>query len=147
MHPYLSSLLGGVILGLGAALLLFGNGRIAGISGIAYRVFEPSGEIPKGETAILFQDRLWRLAFLLGLSTMGVLFGALLPEHFSSLAPRSPWLIAAAGLLTGVGTSLANGCTSGHGVCGLGRGSLRSLAATLTFMIAGIATVTLTRLL
>jgi uncharacterized protein len=128
------STLGGILIGLAASLLLLGAGRVAGISGILGGVFLASGAA----------DRRWRGVFLVGL-----LLGALLWEQLSpgsiAPAPRSlPWL-AASGLLVGIGTRLGGGCTSGHGVCGLSRLSLRSLVATLTFVAAGMLTVTLLR--
>ena len=122
----LAGLLGGVLIGLAAALMLLGAGRIAGVSGIAARAFGVSGDgMP--------QTGAW--AFVLGLP-----FGALLVAWISgsieaSFAGYLP--LVAAGLLVGIGS----GCTSGHGVCGVSRLSQRSLVATATFMAAGIATV------
>jgi hypothetical protein len=126
----LPALLGGALVGVGAALLLFGSGRIAGVSGILGGVLAP-------RTA----DRAWRVAFVIGLP-----LGALLWSSVSGRAPgvamvAPPGLLAAAGLLVGYGTQLGNGCTSGHGVCGLARRSRRSFVATLTFMAAGALTV------
>ena len=126
----LAGLLGGVLIGLAAALMLLGAGRIAGVSGIAARAFRISGDgMP--------QTGAW--AFVLGLE-----FGALLVAWISgsieaSFAGYLP--LVAAGLLVGIGTRIGSGCTSGHGVCGVSRLSQRSLVATATFMAAGIATV------
>ena len=121
------ALLGGMLIGLAATVLYAGIGRIAGISGILNSAIEQRGE------------RGWRVAFLLGLVAAAGLWFA-----FAGIAPRSgfplPWLLAA-GLLVGFGTRLGNGCTSGHGICGLARLSKRSLLAVLVFMGSGIATV------
>jgi uncharacterized membrane protein YedE/YeeE len=130
----LASLIGGVILGLAAAALLLFNGRIAGISGILGGVVHPT----RGDVA-------WRAWFLGGLVGGGLVLRAVYPGVFPA-APAVPMAaVAAAGLLVGLGTSLGHGCTSGHGVCGLSRLSVRSLAATLTFMAAGGVTVFVVR--
>ncbi len=129
MHPFLAALLGGALIGLSASLLLLLNGRIAGISGIVGGLLPPAAP-----------DRDWRLAFVGGLLVVG--FGATLftPGVFDA-APVRGWApTIVAGLLVGFGTSLGNGCTSGHGICGLSRLSPRSLASVLTFM--GTAGVT-----
>lgn len=135
------SLLGGVIIGLAAALLLWGNGRLAGISGVVGRLFsarEP-GDLP--------DERSWRLTFVAGLLLGGVALSVAYPSALGA-AVRAPGSgLVVAGLLVGVGTQLANGCTSGHGVCGLARGSTRSLAATVTFMVVAGVTVWVERLL
>ncbi len=131
MHPYLQSLLGGVLIGAATWLLLAAIGRVAGISGIVTSAFTER------------EGRDWRWAFVAGLVVGGALFVWLL--NAVALAPRTPGLLIAAGLLVGVGTTLGSGCTSGHGVCGLCRASTRSLAATLTFMGAGAITVALLR--
>lgn len=128
------SLAGGALIGLSAALLVLANGRIAGISGILGTLV---GRSSAGE-------RPWRLAFLIGLLAAPMVWqigGALPAAHIAA----SPGLLIVAGLLVGIGTRYASGCTSGHGVCGLSRGSVRSLAATLAFMAAGFATVFLLR--
>jgi uncharacterized membrane protein YedE/YeeE len=124
------ALLGGVLIGLAATLLLGSIGRIAGISGI----FNGIGDALRG-------DRAWRLAFLLGMMGAGALtlqFVAAPPVRAQTGATA---LLLVAGFLVGFGTRMGNGCTSGHGVCGLGRLSWRSLAAVLTFMGSGMATV------
>ena len=126
-----SSLLGGVLIGVAAAMLVLLNGRIAGISGIV-----------GGLLAARRSDMAWRVAFVLGL------FAAPLALVFHSANPRIEaglGMLVAAGLLVGLGTSYGSGCTSGHGVCGLSRLSPRSLVATAAFMAAGIATVYLVR--
>ncbi len=128
-----SALLGGGLLGLASALLLLANGRIAGISGIAGGLVDVHGD---GGT-----ERGWRVSFLFGLALGGL--GAFLvhPAAFGGALPRSAGALAIAGLLVGLGTRLAGGCTSGHGICGLSRGSARSLAATATFMLTAGLTV------
>jgi uncharacterized protein len=127
VHPYLQSLVGGLLIGVATWLLLSAIGRVAGISGIVTSAFTER------------KDRDWRWAFIAGLIAGGALFAWLL--NAATITPRAPGLLIAAGLLVGVGTTLGSGCTSGHGVCGLSRGSVRSLVATLTFMGAGVATV------
>ncbi len=122
------ALLGGVLLGCSAVLLLLGSGRIAGISGILAGMLKPQ----RGEFS-------WRLLFVLGMVVSGLLaplFGVAFPE--AGLEQVS-WTLILAGLLVGVGTKLANGCTSGHGICGMGRLSKRSIVATCVFMVtAGV---------
>jgi uncharacterized protein len=130
-----SALAGGALIGLAATVLLFALGRVAGISGILGGVLLPS----KGDTA-------WRVSFLAGLVLAGLFAVAMAPERLGA-SPRS-WLgLALAGALVGVGTRLASGCTSGHGVCGLSRLDARSFAATGVFMSAGVLTATAVRLL
>lgn len=125
-----SALLGGMLIGGGALLLLIVGGRIAGISGILAGI----GSQP---------DKGWRIAFVIGLVAVPfMLFSTRLSEA-PSLAGISVFRLALAGLLVGIGTRLGNGCTSGHGICGMGRLSPRSMVATLVFIAAGIATVTL----
>lgn len=127
----IASLLGGALIGLSAVLLMWATGRIAGVSGIAARLFPPYED---GEFA-------GRLAFVAGLIAAPVLVRLVtgsLPAQ--TIAAGTPMLIVA-GLLTGFGAVWGSGCTSGHGVCGLSRLSVRSLAATITFMATGVATV------
>lgn len=123
------ALLGGILIGGSASLLWLGNGRVAGVSGVLGGLMPP-----------VAGDAGWRAAFVGGLLAGGALLAVAAP---AALGPAvvPPAQVAVAGLLVGVGTRLGNGCTSGHGVCGLSRGSGRSLAATLTFMAAGFATV------
>ena len=132
-----SSLLGGVLIGLSAVVLLLVNGRIAGVSGIVSGMLEPPS---RAETP-------WRAAFSLGLLGTGLALNTLAPEYFAAGTGRSLWTIGIAGVLVGIGVRMAGGCTSGHGVCGLGRLSSRSLVATLTFVAAGAVTVFMTRVL
>ena len=130
----LSSLLGGVLIGLSAAGLMLSHGRIAGISGIV------SSALNRPRHA----EFSWRIAFVTGLIAGGALMAQLMPENYFEYAPlvRSHSAIAVSGLLVGLGTVLGGGCTSGHGICGLGRFQPRSLVATLTFMAAGCAAAT-----
>jgi uncharacterized membrane protein YedE/YeeE len=127
------SLSGGVLIGLAATILVLCNGRIAGISGILAGLFQ-AGE----------GDKIWRLMFLLGLITAPFIYrlGFKLPAV--SIEAGTIKLIIA-GFLVGIGSRYASGCTSGHGVCGISRGSIRSIAATLTFMTSGFITVYLSR--
>lgn len=126
----LHGLMGGVLIGLAAALMLLGAGRIAGICGILAR----GTRMSSGDMTM---TSAW--GFLAGLP-VGALFIAHMTDWQPAEFPGSTTLIVA-GLLVGYGTRLANGCTSGHGVCGISRLSQRSIVATLTFMVAGIATV------
>ena len=134
MNAVVVALAGGVLIGLSAVLLMLANGRTAGIAGIVGGLFGAcAGEVG------------WRHAFIVGLVTgpfAATLFGAPLPEiGIDASVP----VILVAGLLVGFGSRLGNGCTSGHGVCGLARLSRRSLAATLTFMTVGAAVVFVAR--
>jgi len=123
------SLAGGVIIGAAAAVLILFNGRIAGISGIL-----------GGLLSLPRMDMRWRLAFLTGLVAAPVIAGLLGKPAIVDI--QASWSeIVIAGFLVGIGTRYASGCTSGHGVCGIARGSIRSLVATLTFMAAGFLTV------
>lgn len=124
---------GGLLIGLAAAMFVLFNGRIAGISGIIGGLLRPA----PGE-------RGWRIAFLLGLVAAPLVYALAAPLPAMRIDAGTATLIAA-GLLVGVGTRYGAGCTSGHGVCGLARGSARSLAATLAFMGAGFATVFIVR--
>lgn len=123
-------LLGGAIIGAAAASLLLFNGRIAGVTGIAAGIFTRDRS-----------ESLWRIAFLAGLVVGGLVMFRLSPASFGGPLMQSAPLAVGAGLLVGFGTRLANGCTSGHGVCGIARLSPRSLLATATFMGAGMLTV------
>lgn len=129
-HEYLPALAGGVLIGLASVLLLWSNGRIAGISGISGGLIgAPAG------------DRLWRLLFIAGLM-LGALLWTLISGHHLVIQPQAGLgLTLLGGVLVGYGTRLSGGCTSGHGVCGLSRHSPRSLAATLIFMSVAALTV------
>ena len=128
------ALAGGVLIGLAATLLLWLDGRVAGVSGILNGVLFPAAG-----------DVSWRLAFLVGLVGAAGLYMAFVP---GAPVPRGDFPrigLVVAGLLVGFGTRMGNGCTSGHGVCGLGRLSGRSLAAVATFMATAIATTFVVR--
>ena len=128
------SLLGGMILGIAAALYVLLHGRILGISGIVSGLLHPKAG-----------DWSWRLAFALGLLTSSFL-AALIFGIFPVIEVDANWLtVIVAGLLVGFGVQYGSGCTSGHGICGLSRLSPRSLVATLSFMIAGFLVVFIIR--
>ena len=128
-----SALAGGVLIGLAAAMFVLVNGRIAGISGIVGGLLRPQPG-----------DLSWRLAFVAGMIAAPLLWAAVttLPEI---LIEASVPMLVVAGLLVGVSTRYAAGCTSGHGVCGISRLSPRSLAATVSFMATGFITVYIAR--
>jgi|GEM_PF-40733 len=125
----LPSLAGGILIGLSASALLAAGGKIAGISGIVGGLLTPKSA-----------DTAWRAAFVGGLLTGGLMLAWFAPAAVAVTLPRSTAAICAAGVLVGFGSRLGNGCTSGHGVCGIARGSQRSLVATITFMATGAAT-------
>jgi uncharacterized membrane protein YedE/YeeE len=129
-----SALVGGVLIGASAALFLVANGRIAGISGILGGLLQAR----RGELG-------WRLAFLAGLVAAPFAYASVVGALPAVTIDVSFAVLALAGLLVGFGTRLGGGCTSGHGVCGIGRGSPRSFAATAIFMAAGFLTVLITR--
>lgn len=130
--PY-ASLFGGILIGLGAVILMAFNGRIAGMTAMLGGVLEPKSP-----------DSPWRLAFLAG-AIAAPLIATLLGAEFSFASPTTGLVLAIGGVIVGVGVTYGSGCTSGHGVCGLARLSPRSLVATLTFMATTFATVTLIR--
>lgn len=120
------ALTGGMLIGVAATMLLAIDGKVLGVSGIAGGLIDHK-----------LKDRPWRWSFIFGLLTVGAIAGILDPTLLGSTSTSTVGLIAA-GLLVGFGTRLGNGCTSGHGVCGISRGSPRSLTATVTFILAGI---------
>lgn len=129
---FFDALLGGVLIGTAASLLLWLDGRIAGVSSAINN--------------LLFSSARWSAYFFLA----GIVLGAAIFYALGGSAPQARehfpvWLLALAGVLVGFGTSMAHGCTSGHGVCGLGRLSLRSLVATLTFLCCGLLTTYVVR--
>jgi uncharacterized membrane protein YedE/YeeE len=128
-----SAAIGGVVIGIAAALLVLVNGRIAGISGIVGGMLRPRD----GDVA-------WRFAFVAGLLLAPLAYATFAALPSVTIEAGYPVLIAA-GLLVGIGTRFGGGCTSGHGVCGLSRLSPRSLAATVSFMAAGFVTVLVVR--
>ena len=129
----LQALGGGALIGLASALLLLSHGKVAGISGILGGLLDPAT-----------QDRGYRLAFLAGLIRAGLLVRVALPAAFAGPGPTIGF-VAVAGLLVGFGTRLGNGCTSGHGVCGISRLSRRSIVATVTFIATGALGVLLAK--
>ena len=135
MNPsYINGLTGGILIGLAAALLLWCNGRIAGISGIAGSLL---GRPKPGEFG-------WRALFIAGLP-LGAGLYALLGPGLNIRIDAGPGLLIAAGLLVGFGTRMGSGCTSGHGICGIARLSPRSITATLVFMATGMVAVYILR--
>lgn len=138
LATYLPNLAGGLLIGLAAGGLRVATGQVAGISGIVRR-------------AVVGPDRGWRLAFLAGLILPGLVVvlahaGGFTADRLTSgLAGTPYWLLAGAGMLVGLGTGVGNGCTSGHGICGLANFSRRSLAAVFTFMGAAALTVLVVR--
>lgn len=126
----LFALAGGVLIGVAVTLMLLFNGRVTGISGIIGHALR----LPK-------TDLSWRVAFFMGLLAGGVILRFAAPEVFVNTSDRSLATVAIAGFLVGFGTLLGGGCTSGHGVCGISRFSLRSILATITFIAFGILSV------
>jgi len=129
-----SALIGGALIGLAAAMLLLANGRIAGISGILGSLFTAKGG-----------ERAWRTLFLIGVLGGALIYQLAGGEVASIRIEASTPMLVLAGLLVGFGTRLGSGCTSGHGVCGISRLSVRSISATAVFMITGAATVFVVR--
>jgi uncharacterized protein len=127
----ISSLMGGMVLGVAAAAFILVNGRILGISGILGGLINPRKN-----------DLAWRITFILGMLSSSFVASWLLPQslHHPPQIDSGYPLVAIAGLLVGFGTRCGSGCTSGHGICGLSRFSMRSLVATLTFMSFGFVT-------
>lgn len=128
---WIRGLVGGLMIGSSALLLMASQGKIAGVSGVVGGLFAP------GQTG----QRGWRLLFVLGLLGGALLVQWVTGRWVTNAIPASTGLLVVAGLVVGVGTRMGNGCTSGHGVCGLGRRSPRSLVAVLAFMGVAIATV------
>jgi uncharacterized protein len=121
-------LLGGVAIAAALALMLIGTGRLAGLSGVV--------------AGLLGGDRAWRVWFVAGMLAVGGAFELIAPRTFDAVAPHSLPLVAISGVLVGIGTRLANGCTSGHGLCGTSRLSKRSIIATCVFFAIAVVTAT-----
>lgn len=132
----LMPLLGGIFIGLSAAGLLLFKGRIAGICGMIFSLLSADNV-----------EKSWRVAFILSLIIATFVTHFLFAMPVPTAPTEGAWHIALSGLILGIGSFLANGCTSGHGVCGIGRGSIRSIVATITFMFTGVITVTLLRVM
>jgi uncharacterized membrane protein YedE/YeeE len=130
-----ASTIGGMLIGISAVMLMIFNGRIAGISGILGRLFPPyDGADPSGAAA-----------FVIGLLAAPLLYAVVMGAPFAQTVSNNVGLMTTAGLLVGFGAAYGSGCTSGHGVCGFARLSLRSLIATAIFMGTGFATVFVVR--
>ncbi|MBN8539792.1 MAG: YeeE/YedE family protein [Deltaproteobacteria bacterium] len=135
MQPeWINALIGGAIIGISVSVMLLFNGRVTGISGIINGALTPQ----KGDT-------LWRVLFILGLVLGGFTLRGLNASVFEADMATSDWTTVVAGLLVGFGTIMGSGCTSGHGVCGISRMSIRSIVSTVTFIAAGVAAVALFR--
>lgn len=134
VNSIVSALIGGGLIGVAVTLKLLFNGRVTGISGIV------SSSLAKPT-----RDGFWRLAFLGGLIIGGILMHFIQPEFFANISGRNSVQVILAGLLVGFGTVMGSGCTSGHGVCGISRLSIRSLIATITFMLFGFLAVYIVR--
>lgn len=130
--PYIS-LIGGILIGLSAVMMMAFNGRIAGMTGMLSGLIE-----------LKSQDALWRVAFLVGAIAAPYL-GGLLGAEFSFASPTTGYTLILGGVIVGVGVTFGSGCTSGHGVCGMARLSPRSIVATAVFMATTFATVTFIR--
>jgi uncharacterized membrane protein YedE/YeeE len=130
---WMAALGGGILIGISSTLLLAFNGRIAGISGIVNGAIE------------LTHRESWRWYFLLGLLGGGAIYEYGIASQPTPHSTFTPWAMIVGGFLVGFGTRMGNGCTSGHGVCGLGRCSVRSLVAVITFLITAILTVFVVR--
>jgi uncharacterized membrane protein YedE/YeeE len=134
MSDVYDALLGGAIIGLATGVLLWFDGQVAGIHGIINSAMEPKAD-----------GRGWRLLFIAGLLLGGVIYFGAGGDSFE-LRTDTAWpILAVSGFLVGFGTRMGGGCTSGHGVCGIGRGSIRSILATAIFIVSGIVTVTVLR--
>ncbi|OUR67651.1 hypothetical protein A9Q77_09940 [Marinomonas sp. 42_23_T18] len=134
METINTGLIGGALIGLAALLYLVLYGRVLGVSGLINQVFFNTSNDSASN-----KNRIWFI--LIGTLIGGSLYAVFFEPQFSMPTNRSPLLIIIAGLLVGFGTRMGNGCTSGHGVCGISRGSVRSIVATLTFMLSAIITV------
>ena len=126
--PY-SALIGGIIIGFAVAIFFYFNGRLVGISGIASNALTEE------------RNKLDNILFLIGLIIGPIIYALFTQEEISISISNSYLLLIFAGLLVGIGTRISGGCTSGHGISGIGRFSVRSIVATITFMIVGIITV------
>lgn len=131
----LAPLIGGMLIGTATTLLMLFYGKIFGVSGIIGGLFGTADK-----------DYDWRIAIILGFLTGGLFLSVFLPHNLTNTVVRSPVATIVAGLLVGFGTRLGSGCTSGHGICGISRFSMRSMIAVMTFMVAGALTVAVIRM-
>lgn len=129
------AVLGGVLIGVTVSLMLLVNGRVTGISGITASLLTTG------------TDKSWRILFLAGLIVGGIILRFFHPISFTFISTLGPLHYIGAGFLVGLGTVMGSGCTSGHGVCGLSRFSVRSLAATLIFIASGMLSTTLLKMI
>lgn len=132
----MEAIIGGVIIGISVSIMLLAKGRVTGISGIIGGILNPQT-----------MDKSWRLLFIGGLLVGGIILRFVYPISFNMISSAKSYDYVIAGLLVGFGTLLGNGCTSGHGVCGISRFSIRSLVSTVTFISFGILSVYLFKLL
>ena len=130
----LMPLTGGILIGISASIMLLFSGRIAGVSGIFGGMLFQQGK-----------ERAWRFSFISGLVGGGILLYAINADFFENSSGRGLLAVNIAGFLVGIGTRIGGGCTSGHGVCGIGRLSVRSIVATVTFVFAGMVAVVLVK--
>lgn len=130
LMDWMHALMGGILIGVSVSIMLLFNGRVTGISGIIGGLLFPS----KGDVQ-------WRILFIFGMVFGGVFLKLLKPDTFDGQLKTESWTLVIAGVLVGFGTLLGSGCTSGHGICGISRFSVRSIVATLSFMLAGILSV------
>lgn len=131
---WIYALVGGAIIGFAVTIMLLFNGRVTGISEIVNGMLKPTAG-----------DFLWRFTFVLGLFIGGLILKVIRPEAFSGSLNNSTATVVIAGLLVGFGTIMGSGCTSGHGVCGISRLSVRSIVSTMTFIAAGVLAVVIFR--
>lgn len=136
MHDYLAALLGGGMIGLAAIMMMLGHGRVMGVSGIVASLLPPYSTPDSHD---------WRVAFIIGTVAAPLLFLAFTGASPDIKLDAPPLLLIISGLIVGFGTVTGNGCTSGHGVCGLARFSTRSMIATPIFMLTAMLTVFMTR--
>ena len=136
LEAFIPPIIGGCMIGLAAVLMMWFNGRILGIAGLAGGLLAPHSE-----------DRLGRLAFVVGVVLTGTVVAITIPAANPGALTSNPMLLIASGLAVGFGTRLGSGCTTGHGICGIARLSGRSLTATIVFMLAAIATVYVTKMI
>ncbi|MGE0528078.1 MAG: YeeE/YedE family protein [Bdellovibrionales bacterium] len=136
LNNVIAPLIGGALIGIAVTVMLLFNGRVTGISGIVSGLFSPSK-----------RDFSWRSAFIVGMLAGGVALRLISPNALENTSGRTLGAIALAGILVGFGTVMGGGCTSGHGVCGVSRFSIRSLIATATFIFFGFASVMLMKMI